>query len=92
MRRIPKRGFHNPTSKEYALVNLGQLEVFEGGVEITPERLHAQGLVRRQGSLIKILADGVLTKALTVKAHGFSAKAIEKINALGGKAEVITHA
>jgi large subunit ribosomal protein L15 len=92
MRRIPKRGFHNPTAKKYALVNLGQLEIFEGGVEISPEVLQARGLVRKKGALIKILADGVLTKALTVKAHGFSAKAVEKIHALGGKAEVIAHA
>ncbi len=92
MRRIPKRGFHNPNVKEYALVNIGQLEIFEAGSEITPEVLCMRRLVKKRGAPIKILAAGVLTKSLTVKAQSFSVKAAERINSLGGKAEVIAHA
>jgi large subunit ribosomal protein L15 len=71
---------------------VGQLEIFEAGAEVTPETMLARGLVRSKRAPIKILADGVLTKPLTVKAHGFSAKAQAKINSLGGKVEVIAHA
>ena len=92
MRRIPKRGFHNPNGKEYAVVNIGQLEVFEAGSEITPEVLYARRVIKKQETPIKILAGGILTKPLTVKAQSFSAKALEKISSLGGTAEVIARA
>ena len=92
MRRLPKRGFRNPCNREHAIINVGQLEIFEAGAEVTPETMLARGLVRSKRAPIKILADGVLTKPLTVKAHGFSAKAQAKINSLGGKVEVIAHA
>jgi large subunit ribosomal protein L15 len=88
-RRLPKRGFHNPFRVEMSAVNLGQLELFSAGSEVTPESLSEHGLVTGKNRRIKILADGTLSKALTVKAHGFSAKAKEKIEAAGGKAELI---
>jgi len=88
-RRLPKRGFHNPSRIEMSVVNLERLEVFPSGSEVTPERLVQQGLVRGKDKRIKILGEGSLSKSLIVKAHGFSAKAKEKIEALGGKAELI---
>ena len=91
-RRLPKRGFHNPFARERAWVNIGQLEVFDAGAEVTPELMVQRGLLKKKNDRVKILADGVLTKSLTVKAHSFSAKAREKITSLGGKAEMITHA
>jgi len=89
IRRIPKHGFHNPFRQSYVVVNLGQLDVFASGSEVTPELLLERRLIRRKGEPIKILADGALTKPLTVKAHAFSSKAKEKLEALGGKAELI---
>jgi large subunit ribosomal protein L15 len=89
-RRVPKRGFTNsPFRKEYACVNLGRLEVFEAGTIVTPELLVKQGIVKRLLGGLKVLADGQLTKALTVHAHRFSGKAQERIASLGGKAELI---
>jgi large subunit ribosomal protein L15 len=89
-RRVPKRGFSNyPFKKEFATVNLGRLEVFEVGTIVTPELLVKQGIVKQLRDGLKVLADGELTKALTVHAHRFSAKAKEKIAGLGGKAEVL---
>jgi large subunit ribosomal protein L15 len=89
-RRVPKRGFTNaPFRKEFAEVNLGSLETFEAGTIVTPEVLLKRGLVRRLRDGVKILAKGDLTKALTVHAHRFSAKAKERITGLGGKAEIL---
>jgi len=88
-RRLPKRGFHNPFRIEMSVVNLTQLESFPSGAEVTPESLCAQGLVRGKNPRIKILGDGSLSKPLTIKAHGFSASAKAKIEASGGKTEVI---
>jgi large subunit ribosomal protein L15 len=89
-RRIPKRGFTNaPFRKEFACVNLGRLEVFEAGTIVTPELLVRQGILKQLRDGLKVLADGELTKALTVHAHRFSGKAQERIAALGGKAELI---
>jgi large subunit ribosomal protein L15 len=89
-RRVPKRGFSNhPFRKEYACVNLGRLEVFEAGTIVTPELLLKQGIVRQLRDGLKVLADGDLTKSLTVHAHRFSEKAKERIAALGGKVELI---
>jgi large subunit ribosomal protein L15 len=88
-RRLPKRGFHNPFRIEISAVNLEQLEDFASGSEVTPETLVHQGLVRGKNKRVKVLGNGSLSKSLIVRAHGFSAKAKEKIEALGGKAEVI---
>ena len=88
-RRVPKRGFTNIFRKEYAEVNLGRLEAFEAGTIVTPEVLREHGIVKSFRDGVKILAKGTLTKALTVRAHKFSAKAQEEIGKAGGKAEVI---
>lgn len=88
--RLPKRGFHNKFRVEYTVVNLASLEDrFAAGAEVTPETLQAAGLVKHADERIKVLADGDLTKPLTVRAHAFSKAAQEKIAAAGGKAEVI---
>lgn len=90
-RRLPKRGFTNRFAKQYGLVNLSQLNVFEEGTEVTPELLFESGVVKKQKAKdgIKILGSGELDKKLVVKSHKFSKSAEEKINALGGRAEVI---
>lgn len=87
--RLPKRGFYNFNRKEYAIVNLDQLNRFEDGTEVTPELLIETGVVRKEKAGIKILAKGTLEKKLTVKAHKFSSAAKEAIEAAGGKTEVI---
>ncbi len=88
-RRLPKRGFNNKWATEYATVNVGDLNAFEAGTEVTPELLSEVGLVKKVLDGIKILGDGELQKAITVKAQKFTKTAAEKINAAGGKAEVI---
>ena len=89
-RRLPKRGFHNPFREVYSIVNLGQLDAgFEPGAVVDREMLRARGLVRNSRR-IKVLADGTLSKALTVKVDKFSTAAKQKIEAVGGNAEVIT--
>ncbi|BFH71040.1 MAG: 50S ribosomal protein L15 [Paenibacillus dendritiformis] len=88
-RRLPKRGFINPTRKEYAVVNVTELNRFEAGTEVTPELLMEQGIVKNPMSGIKVLGNGELTVKLTVKANKFSQSAVEKIEAAGGKSEVI---
>lgn len=88
-RRVPKRGFHNPFRKSTAIVNLGQLEIFAAGSEVTPDLMAQRRLVSGKEDRVKVLGDGSLSKPLTVKAHGFSSKAKEKIEALGGKAELL---
>jgi large subunit ribosomal protein L15 len=88
-RRVPKRGFHNRFRKEYAEVNLQSLEIFDAGTIVTPDVLLERGMIKKVRDGVKILAKGDLTKALTVRAHRFSAKAQERIAGLGGKAEVL---
>lgn len=88
-RRLPKRGFINPTRKEYAIVNIEELNNFAENTEITPELLKEQGIVKDAKSGIKILGNGDVTVKLTVKANKFSQSAVEKIEAAGGKTEVI---
>ncbi|OLO27154.1 50S ribosomal protein L15 [Alkalihalophilus pseudofirmus] len=88
-RRLPKRGFTNPTRKEFAIVNLDTLNRFDAGTEVTPELLIETGVVKNVKDGIKILGNGKLDKQLTVKANKFSATAIEAIEAAGGKTEVI---
>ncbi|MGS3972507.1 50S ribosomal protein L15 [Staphylococcus pseudintermedius] len=88
-RRIPKRGFTNINRKEYAIVNLDQLNQFEDGTEVTPELLIETGVVKNEKAGIKVLGNGSLEKKLTVKAHKFSASAKAAIEAKGGAQEVI---
>lgn len=89
-RRLPKRGFTNPTRKEYAVINLNVLNNFSEGTEITPELLAEKGYVKQVKAGVKVLAEGeVSVRNLTVKAHKFSEAAVEKITAAGGKTEVI---
>ena len=88
-RRMPKRGFSNVNAKEYALVNLDQLNVFEDGTEVTPVVLKEAGIVRAEKSGVKVLGNGELTKKLTVKAAKFSKSAEAAITAKGGSVEVI---
>jgi len=88
-RRLPKRGFTNIFAKVYTEVNIKDLEVFEPGTVVTPELLKEKGIIRKMNDGVKILGNGELSKSLTVKAHKFSKAAQEKIEAVGGKAEVI---
>lgn len=88
-RRIPKRGFTNIFGTEYAAVNVERLEVFNDGDVVTVEELLAKKIIRKPMDGVKIMGNGDLTKKLTVKAAKFTASAKEKIEALGGKAEVI---
>lgn len=88
--RIPKRGFNNgPFRKEYAIVNVKDLNIFEANQVVTPELLLEKGLISRVLDGVKILGDGEINKPIFVKAHAFSKSAIEKIEKAGGKAEVI---
>lgn len=89
-RRLPqRRGFNNLNRKEYAVVNLDDLERFDAGTQITPETLRASGLVKDQKDGIKVLGDGEVTKAFTVCAHKFSKSAEEKLRAAGCSVEVL---
>jgi large subunit ribosomal protein L15 len=87
-RRLPKRGFKNPFRKEYAVVNVGRLEKLEGDA-FDPLRLKELGVVKQLKDGLKILGGGELKRPITVTAHLFSRSALEKIQAAGGKAEVI---
>lgn len=89
-RRVPKRGFNNDRfASEFAIVNLNQLNRFAAGTEVTPELLLSEGVLKNAKDGIKILGNGELNVGLTVKAHKFSQSAVEKIQAAGGKTEVI---
>ena len=88
-RRLPKRGFKCRNSKEIVAINLAALEVFDNGTEVTVETLLEKGIVKKAGDGVKILGNGELTKKLDVKVNAYSASAKEKIEALGGTAEVI---
>jgi large subunit ribosomal protein L15 len=88
-RRLPKRGFHNIFGTENAVVNVSDLNKFEDGAVVTVADLVAAGLVKKTLDGVKVLGSGELTKKLTVQAAAFSASAKEKIEAAGGKAEVI---
>ena len=87
-RRVPKKGFTNIFRTEYATVNVGQLEVFDNGTVVTAAMLKEAKIIRKTLDGVKILGNGELTKKLTVEAAKFTASAKEKIEALGGKAEV----
>jgi len=88
-RRIPKRGFTNIFRKEYAIVNVQDLNCFDDGSIVTIELLRAAGLINKVNAGVKILGDGELDKRLTVQVHKCSRQAQEKITARGGKFEVI---
>ncbi|GGG07198.1 50S ribosomal protein L15 [Paenibacillus abyssi] len=88
-RRLPKRGFNNPFRKEYAVVNIEELNSFAAGSEVSPEVLMEKGIVKNPLDGIKILGNGEIKVQLTVKANKFSQSAVEKIQAAGGKTEVI---
>ena len=88
-RRIPKRGFKNRNTLEIVAINVSKLEAFEDGAIVTVEALMEKGIVSNPKDGVKILGNGELTKKLNVKANAFSATAKEKIEALGGTAEVI---
>lgn len=88
-RRIPKRGFNNINSKEIVAINLDKLERFNDGDVVTVDTLLESGVIRHKKDGVKILGNGELTKKLTVQVNAFSKSAAEKIESLGGKAEVI---
>ena len=88
-RRIPKRGFNNIFAKEIVSINIGSLNRFEDGAVVDTAALIETGILKKECDGVKILSNGTLTKKLTVKATGFSAAAKAKIEAAGGKAEVI---
>lgn len=88
-RRIPKRGFTCINHKDIVAINVSVLDCFEDGAEVTVDTLVECGIVKNPRDGVKILGNGELTKKLTVKANAFSKSAVEKIEALGGKAEVI---
>ncbi len=88
-RKLPKRGFKNRFAKQFAIVNVAQLEVFDKNTVIDVQTLLENGIIKNQFDGLKVLGNGEITKALTVKAAIFSASAKEKIEAAGGKAEVV---
>ncbi|MCI8346746.1 MAG: 50S ribosomal protein L15 [Bacilli bacterium] len=89
-RRLPKRGFSNALfKKEYAVINVSDLNIFDDGTVVTPALLKEKGIVKKQLNGIKILGNGTLNKKLTIQAHKFSSSALEKIKVSGSKAEVI---
>ena len=88
-RKLPKRGFHNKFATNYAIVNVTDLNVFEDGAVVNTEALLEKRIIRKTLDGVKVLGDGELTKKLTVQANIFSATAKEKIEAAGGKTEVV---
>ena len=88
-KRLPKRGFTNVNRKEYAIVNVEDLNVFKEGTVVTVEKLQKEGLVKKVYDGLKVLGNGKLEVSLTVKANKFSKSALQAINDAGGKAEVI---
>ena len=88
-RRLPKRGFTNTFKKQYAIVNLGDLERLPSGEAVTPESLMKHGVIKKLGDGLRVLGDGELKAPLSISAHHFSKSALDKIQKAGGKAEVI---
>ena len=88
-RRVPKRGFNNIFAEEWVAINVSALEVFEDGSVVDAAALADKGIIKKANLPIKVLGNGKLTKKLEVKLNAYSASAAEKINAAGGKAEVI---
>ncbi len=93
IKRLPrKRGFTNIFRKEFSIVKVGALNAFEAGSEVTPETMLAAGIIKNLNSPVKVLGDGDIDRALTVRAHRFSAPARAKIEAAGGKVEEVARA
>lgn len=88
-RALPKRGFTSVFKKEFNEINIARLNVFADGTEVTPALLKQEGMIKSMKDGVRILGTGSLEKSLTVKAHGFTKTAAEKIQAAGGKVEVI---
>lgn len=88
-RRLPKRGFKNPHTVNYAIINLGQLEEFENGTTVTLTTLVERGLIKKEFDGLKVLGNGELTKTLNIKTNKISASAKAKIESLGGTVEVL---
>ena len=88
-RRVPKRGFNNIFAEEWVAINVSALEVFEDGTVVDATALADKGIIKKANLPVKVLGNGKLTKKLEVKLNAYSASAAEKINAVGGKAEVI---
>ena len=88
-RRVPKRGFNNIFAEEWLAINVSALEVFEDGTVVDADALKAKGIIKKANLPVKVFGNGKLTKKLEVKLNAFSASAAEKINAAGGKTEVI---
>lgn len=88
-RRLPKRGFNNPAGLRYALVNVKDLNVFADGTEVGPSQLQERGLIGHIRDGVKVLGNGKLDRKLTVKAHGFSGSAREKVQAAGGEIRIL---
>lgn len=88
-RRIPKRGFNNIFKKDYSIVNIEKLNMFNDGDIVSSKELISKGVIEKVGDGIKILAKGSLTKKLTIKANKFSQKAVKEIESAGGKIEVV---
>ena len=88
-RKLPTRGFHNKFGTEYAIINVSKLNAFEDGETVNLEALMNKGIIRKANDGLKVLGNGEITKKLTVEASVFSATAKEKIEAAGGKTEVI---
>ena len=88
-RRVPKRGFNNIFAEEWVAVNVSALNVFEDGATVNAAELQAKGIIKKADKPIKVLGNGKIEKKLTVNLNAFSASAAEKINAAGGKAEVL---
>ena len=88
-RKLPKRGYHNKFGTEYAIINVSKLNAFEDGETVNLEALINKGIIRKANDGLKVLGNGEITKKLTVEASVFSATAKEKIEAAGGKTEVI---
>ena len=90
-RRLPKRGFKNIFHKEYAIINVGVLDKLEGD-SFTPESLVVGGVIKKLNAGLKVLGNGELTRKITIQAHVYSKSALDKIQKLGGSAEVLTRA
>ena len=89
VRRLPKRGFYNRFRTEYVAINISRLDIFEDGATVTPVDLIETGIIKNIQDGVKIMGNGEITKKLTIQANKFTASAKEKIEAAGGKAEVI---
>ncbi len=92
IRRVPKRGFHNPFRIEFVVVNLKTLSDFDEATPVTPKVLYEKGIVKKKSKPVKILGEGELTRPLMIEAHKFSQSALQKIEQAGGHAKVIDRA